>query len=811
MSPLDRLHGVWSGPRGLVVRAVALPLVLAVVTVKLLLIVHRHYPVGDWLFWHYAGYISLSSVWAASCLSAGHRVLKLMQRSTLPALEQVTLAFAVGVLVFFLLMFTGGLLGLLGATFSILLPFAMLLSGASPLLRTARRLSRHLRRARRERRGAAPAWALPIIAAGILAVAMLYLNILTPANVAYDSRWYHLPLAEHYAAEGAIRATPEGWFQAALPHLASLLYTWPFQLPGLSLFGRVELCAHIELVVFLFTLAGIPVLVRSVVPGARAHVAWVALFLFPGIFLYDSSLSCAADHVAALWAVPIYVTMRRALPELELRRCALVGAMLAGAALTKYQTAALIAGPVLVLLVRLGWLTVRRRVGLRSPWPGAAALVIAATVLTAPHWLKNWVFYGDPVYPMLHAHLHDHPWTVDSDHRVEVVFKAQLWEPHGTVLEKLRETLSSGVLEFSVEPHDWWPFHRDVPVFGFLFTVLVVALPFVRRGGRTAVLFLCANVGVAVWYWMSHQDRYLQALVPWMAGAVAATIVLIWRMGWMARVALIPLLAAQVIWGGDVYFFPTHAMIGTQPLKVAADLLSAHFRGEDRRFATFPPWSDAGEHLPPHSKVLVHQSHEHLGLQAASVSDWIGWQGGLSYSRLGNPGAIAQRLREYFVTHLAWLQRNEPEYGRERDSLAGDLAFFQFATLYTVAPTTYGDLTIGEMPPSIPAGPFPDGVVIRACGAAGDYRDGFYRLADLTRPPEAKTPSPAAAPGTSPGCAPGDPLCDGVIGDAEFVVLDPGCDPAFRPGVRGVYKLVTTRGQLQLWVRARAAAPTPPG
>ena len=162
---------------------------------------------------------------------------------------------------------------------------------------------------------------------------MLYANILTPQNIAYDSRWYHLSLAEHYAAEGAIRASPEGWFQAALPQLASVLYSWAFQLPWFRVFDRVELAAHLEFTVFLFTLAGIPALVRAVVPGARAHLAWTATFLFPGILLYDSSLSGAADHVAALWAVPILLTLRRALPSLEPRRCLLFGAMLAAASI----------------------------------------------------------------------------------------------------------------------------------------------------------------------------------------------------------------------------------------------------------------------------------------------------------------------------------------------------------------------------------------------------------------------------------------------------------------------------------------------
>ena len=772
--------------------------VLAAATGAFLVVVNGHYPIRDWLFWLYAEYLLLCAGWALGCLSTGHRVVLRVWGHPLPLVEHVTLAFASGVLVFFLLVFAGGLLGILGPVFSVALPVAMFVFGASPLRRTVTRAWRHLRRARRDRRGAPPLWVLPTVVFGLVGVGMLYANILTPQNIAYDSRWYHLSMAEHYAAEGAIRASPEGWFQAALPQLASVLYSWAFQLPWFRVFDRVELAAHLEFTVFVFTLAGIPALVRAVVPGARAHLAWTATFLFPGILLYDSSLSGAADHVAALWAVPICLTLRRALPDLEPRRCLLFGTMLAGAALTKYQAIALIAGPVLAFGGRAVWLALRHR----HPWRGTAAVGSAALLLTAPHWLKNWVFYGDPIYPFLYKHLHVHPWTVDSAHRFEEVFQGQLWRPEGTLGHRLSETLLKGVLGFSFETNDWFMFHRDVPVFGSLFTLLVVVLPFVRRGGRAALLFACGNVGVFVWYWLSHQDRYLQALVPWMAAAVAAALVLVWRTGWIGRLATMPLLAAQIIWGGDVYFIPTHAMNNTAPIKLVTDLLSAHYRGDRNRFATYSPWTDIGEELPRGSKVLVHQSHVHLGLEAMSVSDWGGWQGGLSYARLGNPRAMYERLTSYGVTHVVWLSRNEPWRPNESDSLAGDLVFFQFATLFTEKPKSYGEATLARMPASPPAGPFSDDVLVRACDGAGAYADGYYALSDLTLPAEVTDRARAAAPRSRVECPPGAAACDPVLGDVAFVVVKPKCDASIEGRLKPPYRRIATRGELQLWARS---------
>lgn len=792
MPPLRRAYDRW--------RPALLAVVLAAATVKFLVVVDGHYPIREWLFWLYAEYLLLCAGWALACVSTGHRVLLSTWGRPLPLVEHVTLAFASGVLVFFLLMFVGGLLGLLGPVFSVVLPVAMFAFGASPLRRTVTRGWRHLRRARRDRRGASPLWVLPTVVFGLLGVGMLYLNILTPQNIAYDSRWYHLSLAEHYAAAGAIRASPEGWFQAALPQLASVIYSWAFQLPWFRVFDRVELAAHLEFTVFLFTLAGIPALVRAVVPGARAHLAWTATFLFPGILLYDSSLSGAADHFAALWAVPICLTLRRALPDLEPRRCLLFGAMLAGAALTKYQAVALLAGAVLAFGGRAVWLALRRRRA--SAWQGVAAAAGAALVLTAPHWLKNWVFYGDPIYPFLYKHLQVHPWTVDSAHRFEVVFQGQLWRPEGTLGQRLSETLLKGVLGFSFEPNDWPMFHRDVPVFGSLFTLLVVALPFVRRGGRAALLFACGNVGVGLWYWLSHQDRYLQALLPWMAAAVAAALVLVWRTGWIGRLATMPLVAAQIVWGGDVYFIPTHAMNNTAPIKLVTDLLSAHYRGDRNRFATYSPWTDIGEHLPAGSKVLVHQSHVHLGLEAMSVSDWGGWQGGLSYARLGTPLAVYERLRSYGVTHVVWLSRNEPWRPNESDSLAGDLVFFRFARLYAVSAQSYGEATVARMPPSPPVGPFSDDVLVRACDGGGAYADGYYKLADLALPAETTDRAGAPTPRNSMDCPPGAAACDPVLGDVGFVVVKPGCAPAVDGRLRPPYAHIATRGELRLWARS---------
>src|SRR5690606_26965162 len=103
------------------------------------------------------------------------------------------------------------------------------------------------------------------------------------------------------------------------------------------------------------------------------------------------------------------------------------------------------------------------------------------------------------------------------------------------------------------------------------------------------------HLGIFVWYWVHHQDRYHQTLLPLMAAVVAAIVVLVWRTNRINRIALGFLIATQVVIGGDVYFIEAHAMIRS-PLKVSADLLNAGYRKRyDARFDVFKGWTRVGE------------------------------------------------------------------------------------------------------------------------------------------------------------------------------------------------------------------------
>ena len=234
----------------------------------------RHQPIESWLFFRYLRATLLAALFAATCLVAGHAVVVRVLRRVLPFEEHFAIA--------------------LRSAFSFSsLPASSLDSWVSMVCRSsfsahacssgwARETSfapsrdsavtlagRDLRLSLDPLRGA-------ILAFGGLGVLQLWFTILTPQNASYDARWRHLPIAEHYVAQGGIARFGEGWVNGAQPQLASLLYSWAFSRPG-AVFDRVETAAHMELAIFLATLVGVAAIARDSSRAGPAVVGGVVL------------------------------------------------------------------------------------------------------------------------------------------------------------------------------------------------------------------------------------------------------------------------------------------------------------------------------------------------------------------------------------------------------------------------------------------------------------------------------------------------------------------------------------------------------
>lgn len=738
-----------------------IPLALLLCAVLFVRFYSQFYPVREWLFWRYAGYWTACAFWSAACVSAGYALLRRLRGTPLPFAETLGLSFATGVVLFYLAMNVLGTIHALHRPTFFLLPLAMSAVGARPLWSYCRRYVRHARQLG-SRRTPPSMLHTAIWIFGLAVMAMIYFKTLTPDNVQFDARWKHLALAEQYAHLSFIPRFGEGWTVATNPHLASMLFTWAFLLPSDEIFDQVALSTHMELTCFIWTLAIIPPAVRLLVPHSRAGASWVARLIFPGVLLYDSSLAGGADHIAALFALPIFILMLRSIPSLAPGRLALLGLMMAGAAMPKLTAGMLLVpGPALVVATVFLWRGARER---KIYWKGPAAATAVALGATSFFWARNWIWYGDPLYPSLHEYLSLRPWTADAATLFEWGYKDfQFWRPSRD-WEGVKKTLQA-MLTFSFVPHDYARYHGKVPVFGSLYTLLLVALPFLKRAKRIWLLVGLTQLAILTWYWVHHQDRYLQTLMPWMAAVTAALIIRVWRIGWTSKVTLALLIAAQIVIGGDVYFLQTHAMIRS-PIKRVNDLLSAGHEGDyEERLDVFKGWTRAREALPEDAHVLLHDNHTHLGLSRRTTSDWGAWQFGISYGRLGSAAEVWDLFRELGVTHVVW----EDQTSKGWDSIAGDLVFFDFALHHTTHHQRVGRLRIGRMPEDRP----PDRPYgkVGYVGCEDHYASGLYELSQMTTPvfgPERREyPEPIRA---------ADPEdLHSLVTDAEFFVTNPEC------------------------------------
>ena len=463
--------------------AVVAVLCLAGVTTYVV-VVKDLYPPRQWLFWRLLLLWGWSAYFQIACLSLGHLILtRVLTMASLPTLEKLVASMALGVVAFTIAMYAGGAVGFYRAWFAIALPIAMFVPGAPALWR--------LIESSRERMSSTPParlgpWATAAIVGGVLCLAVVYLQCMTPSALNYDSRWYHLPIAEDYAREGRIVPFLAD-YNKAYPQLTSLIFTWDWLLPGLNFGLRCALALHSEFFLFVWTLAGIGAVVAWLVDRARVPGSWAAFFLFPIIFVNDSNIGGSADHVVAFFTPPLFLAAVRAIEDLSPRRCALVGAVAAGAVLTKYQALYMLV-PV-AAIIGGAWLAVVRRhrrdgTGAAQPdagvdgsrlWLGPATLLAVGAALTLPHFLKNWIYYRNPFFPFaVGTFKGTTPSQPDSALLIPGLFHNDSCIPRGTAAEMLRTTWDNIHTFFFRQPY----------AFGLIFPLILPLVPFVRGGRR---------------------------------------------------------------------------------------------------------------------------------------------------------------------------------------------------------------------------------------------------------------------------------------------------------------------------------------
>lgn len=740
------------------------PLALLVAIAIFLQQTTRHVELEDWLFFRFAGYWLSAAAFALVSLALGDRVVTWVRGGQrLPVREQLVMSFAVGALGFGVGVFAFGVLHLLRWGFFFWYPAGLAVAFLPRFLRAYAPIWKRWWKPA-HRLPSSMAWRMPLFALGL---ALAYVPLITLNNLTYDARWYHLPGAEHYAAARGIERFPEGWLLGAYPQLGTLFYTWAMTLPVGRLFDRAMLCVHIEWAMFIGTLLSVPVLVRRLVPGLSGTGAALAMFLFPGMLLYDSSLGGGADHLCAAFGPALWLALMRVWPRFDVRAAALYALALAGASLTKYTAAALVGPAGVIFLLRGAWLLLRSRgdgasVSARHVLRAALTFAGVFVGVTGIHWLKNIIFYRDPLFPLLSKWITPNPWSDYAQWNYEFLARHLMMSaPHNArgVLQMFQVAFT-----FAFDPHDFGYSHHDLPVFGLLFTLLLLAIPFVKPCARIVGLAIACELGVMLWFWTHHLDRFLQALVPWMAAVTAAVIGLLWRRGLVTRALLALLIGLQVVWGGDHPFIPTHSMMGDTPYRDAVRFLTEGYRQNYEGRLVVADLEEVGAATEKDSKILVHQAQIHLGLGRMSVNDSPRSQTGLDYS-MHTPRSLYELLRSWKVTHLLMLpQPSDIEW----DTIAGNLVYAEFLHKYAGKRSRFGSWTLIAMPDlAPPETPVERHVFYAGCNGHDRYPSGMYLQRDMRRVPG----RPYALPREVE--PPNDPAATRRLLDrADFLVLD---------------------------------------
>jgi hypothetical protein len=691
-------------------------------TVVLAQLLSRSYAVRSWLGWTLLTIYAWEAFLTVACAGFGFFVLtRVLRLRDLSHLEAFALGLPIGLVGFAEGMFAAGYLGAYGPTFAVVLPGAMsatwFLPGgaASRWMRTSFKLPTSFR-----------LYPASFAAAlfGALCLAVMYVELVSPDALNYDSTWYHLVVSQDYAREGRIVPFMASWTMN-VAHLTSIVQTWCFILPGpwpVDHPVRWMLTLHTEFTIFLWTLVTVAAALNWST-GRRVSAGWAAFFLFPSIFVYDSNLGGSADHFLALFAAPLLLATGRAIRGLRPADCALVGILGAGATMTKLQSVYMLAPIALVLACRWIQLAAQRLLGRSEPPPwkslvsGPLLAVAVLLVLASPQAIENWVWYHNPVYPFMpRVFVHSTPTMPDAAVLVENYYADWHWQAPTPLRQRIIEALELAVT-FSFEPH--YSFIGDRPYFGSLFTVLSPLLLFLPNAKRLWLAFVLAMGALFLWGFTYRVDRNLQTFLPMLVVVTGAIIARAWDLGTLGRVATIPLIALQVVWGGDLMFS------GNDRFQAGVALLKSGYDGRaEQRFDGYRQGFRAvGKHLPVESLSVLHNAHLTLGMNRRILLDWIGFQGLIDYRAFRTPREMYDRFAELGVTHLIVIPGWHPA-----DTKQEEVIFHTFVSFYAKRQADVGGFVIYEMPASPPPAQRP--LEVLSIGLGG-YSDGVYRIQDL--------------------------------------------------------------------------------
>lgn len=450
--------------------------------------------------------------------------------------------------------------------------------------------------------------------------------------LAWDEVSYHLPIPSIYIESGG------------LVNIPTMVHSnWPSgmeMLNTLALMMGSEVLPH--LIVTAMTVLTALALATFASRTFDAEVAWLAPTIYlampmvkylAGVALIEGALGFFG--LVAVWAG--YVWLKSGTWR-DLAVAGLLGGLAASIKLTGAAIPLAVGGTSLV------WLLLRRR---GRPWHSilqVAGYGLIALAVVAPWYLRSSVNTGNPFWPFLHSVFGGRHWDAVGD------------QIHTTWLHSPNLPLTiwnylGGLWHLTVRPAQFGGLR-----IGPLILALLPLVPVFWRRKRWPLSYLIGVSGgvYTVWFFTTHQTRFLMGVVPVLALLTAYVVRCLldaWP-GWLAaagRVALI------------LYFALGLPFVDTRQRALAADrwpyvaghvsreqFLSTHVDG-------YPAFQYANQHLSQDARVLlaIWETRGYYldrdGVWANPISQRV-----FKWEQFDETETVASFLRSWGITHVFW-------------------------------------------------------------------------------------------------------------------------------------------------------------
>lgn len=504
---------------------------------------------------------------AFASLSAGLFILDHIGMGELPRAQRGPLALALGLGVFSLATLGLGLAGLL--TRQVFVPLVAA-AGATGAVRGAKFLGGL--RSRRE--PWTPTERVLVAFAALGGLITVVYALLPPME--FDALEYHLGAAADYYAKGRISYITYNVY-SNFPCNSEMLYLMSMALSGSKLAGAIignVLNAYIAIAAAIAAY-GLGAYISCQRAGAFAAAALITSM---GFFAVATGV-----YVEPLQTLYIVLAVIAVWEFIEIgRRSALVaGALLVGLAMgVKYTSAVLVAVPLAasVLLVQE---SIARRI------KAFVIFSVVAMLVVAPWLVKNAVFTGNPVYPLIYK-----------------VFDGRDWSPLQDARWAFAHTPKGGLA------FEQWARH----IFALFFSALDISLlsfvfiPFAltKRPLSQRLLFVLAFALLYVFLWFALTHRIDRFTVPAFAvmGAVSGAGFAAIPQGWIRRLTTG---AIVLLLSGNVFFM---AVSYGQVIRISVPLAGKYDAFLCANKEGYEAWLAVNRTVPPSSKVLLYAEAE---------------------------------------------------------------------------------------------------------------------------------------------------------------------------------------------------------